>query len=112
MQNKYKKYYNKAHERFSKMLIKISKLGLKDHDKAERALKRLEKLLQHPSEEGCFFPAHEMPIYKDIISGDFIRQAKKGAILDKNKTPTWILSNVGTIIIGVICIVIACILFS
>ena len=58
-----------------RVLSKASNHGSEEHKQLEiKAEKMLNKF-------GCFFPVSKMPIYQDIISGDFMRRAEANKLL-------------------------------
>ena len=78
-----KKFYGKAHQCFTELMVALSRLSNSKKDKImeQKLRNQLQILLANPGEHGCFFPVRKMPIYQDIISGDFMRRAQIAKLL-------------------------------
>jgi hypothetical protein len=81
------KFYGKAHECFTKLMVELSELSNSKEDKImeQKLRSQLGRLLANPGEHGCFFPVRKMPIYQDIISGEFMRKCQAEKLLAQEK---------------------------
>ena len=93
-----KKSYGKAHEYFTGLIVALSELGNGKEDKIieQKLRNQFDRLLANSGEHGCCFPVHKMPIYQDIISGEFMRRAEENEVLEQEKQQLTMWQNTQT----------------